>query len=135
MARAVIQRIDFSGPFFTRDPRQTIKGNIRDMMDRLAEEGERDVQQQIQGRAGSMPNYTGWTRDRVRGRTSSLSGKRWAVTAVVSMNTSGMGARDAIRTQAAAASIERRFHPFRRTTSAMRRSRAVMAANLVRGLE
>lgn len=134
MVRPVIERVDFSGPFFDRDPRKTIRSNIRDMMDRLAAEGERDVKQQIAGRAGAMPHYTGWTHDRVRGRTESLSGKQWAVTAVVSTDTSGMSARDAIRTKAAAASIERRFHPFRRTTSAMRRSRAVLGANLVKGL-
>jgi hypothetical protein len=130
-----IERVDFSGPFFDRDPVKTIRANIRDMMDRLAEEGERDVVQQIAGRSGSMPAYTGWTASHVRGRTESLSGKRWAVSAVVSMNTAGMDARTAIRTQAATATIEARWHPFRRTTTAIRRSRAVMAANLTKGLE
>ena len=130
-----IERVDFSGPFFTKDPVKTIRANIRDMMDALAAEGERDVQQQIAGRAGSMPAYTGWTHDHVRGRTESLAGKQWAVSAVVSMNTTGMAAKDAIRTQAAAAGIEARFHPFRRTTTAIRRSRKIMAANLVKGIE
>jgi hypothetical protein len=135
MTRVVIQRVDFTGPFFTKDPAKTLRQNIADMMDRLAAEGERDVKQQISGRSGSMPGYTGWTHSRVRGRTSSLGGKRWAVTAVISTDTSGMSARDAIRTKAAAASIERRFHPFRRTSTALRRARAVVAANLTKGME
>ena len=130
-----IDRVDFSGPFFQKDPRKTIRDNIRDMMGGLAKEAERDVQQQIAGRSSSMRSYTGWTHDHVRGRTQSLVGKRWQVSAVVSMNTQGMGARDAIRTQAAAASIERRWHPFRRTASAIRRARAVMSANLTKGIE
>lgn len=131
----VATRFDFGGPFFTRDPKLTIRSNIRSMMDALAAEAEKDVQGQIAGKAGSMPHYTGWTRNHVVGRTSSLGGKRWAVSAVVSANTSGMGARDAIRTLAAAASIERRWRPFARTASAMRRSRAAINANLTRGIE
>jgi hypothetical protein len=130
-----IERVDFTGPFFTKDPAKTVRENIGEMMDRLAAEGERDVKQQIEGRSGSMPYYTGWTRDTVRGRTESLSGKSWAVSAVISTDTSGMNARDAIRTKAAAAGIEARWHPFRRTTSAIRRSKAVLAANLTKGLE
>jgi hypothetical protein len=46
-----------------------------------------------------------------------------------------MDARDAIRTKAAASSVEGRFRPFRRVTSALRRSRAVLSANLTEGLE
>lgn len=128
-------RVDFSGPFFERDPQKTIRDNIGDLMDALALEAERDVVGQIQSKAGAMPRYTGWTASHVRGRTSSIAGKRWALNMVVSMDTRGMGAQRAIRTQAAAASIERRWHPFRRTASAVRRSRAVIYANLTEGLE
>lgn len=128
-------RVDFSGPFFIRDPKLTVRANIRDMLDRLVEEMERDVKAQMDSKSSSMKSWTGWSRDHVRGRTHSLAGRRWGLNAVVSMDTSGMSAADAIRTQAAAATIERRWHPFRRTTSAARRARAVMAANLVAGLE
>lgn len=128
-------RVDFTGPFFTRDPKRTIRQNIRDMLDRLAAEMESDVQGQMENRAGSMPGWTGWTRDHVVGRTESLGGKRWGLTAVVSANTNHMDRDEAIRTKAAAATIERRWHPFRRTTSAARRSRAVIGANLTEGLE
>src|SRR5688572_20057743 len=132
MAKAL--RVDFKGPFFTRDPRKTFRANIRDFMDAVANEGERDVRQQIEARASAMPNYTGHTAAHVRGRTANLSGKRWQVTAVVGMDTRGMSRAQAIRTQAAASSVEGRFHPFRRTTAAIKRGRAVQMANLTKGL-
>lgn len=128
-------RVDFEGPFFTRDPKRTVRDNIRRMMDALAAEAERDVKGQIASVAPSMPGYTGWTHWRVAGRTSSIGGRRWDLNMVVSANTAGMSRELAIRTKAAAASIERRWHPFRRTTSAVRRSRAVIYANLTEGLE
>jgi hypothetical protein len=133
--RGAVASVELSGPFFTRDPRKTVRQNIRRMLDALVKEGEEGVKAQMSAKAGSMPAWTGWTHDHVVGRTSSLSGKRWALNAVVSASTDGMGASEAIRTLAAAAVIERRFHPFRRVTSRMRRARAVLAANLSRGLE
>jgi hypothetical protein len=128
-------RVELDGNFFRRDPRKTVKQNIRKMMEAMAPEAERLVQDQISGRAGSMPYYTGWTHRNIKGRAKSVGGKPWAATMVVSANTSGMSRGDAIRTKAAASGIERRWHPFRRVTSALRRSRAVLAANLVEGLE
>ena len=105
------------------------------MMDDLAAEAERDIKGQIAGRAGSMPAYTGHTYDSIVGRTESLTGKRWGLTMVVSANTNGMGRAEAIRTKAAAATIERRWHVFRKTASAIRRARAVLGANLTKGIE
>jgi hypothetical protein len=128
-------RVELDGNFFRRDPRKTVKGNIRKMMEAMAPEAERLVQNQISGRAGSMPYYTGRTHDNIVGRAESVSGKPWAATMVVSANTSGMSRGDAIRIKAAASGIERRWHPFRRVASALRRSRAVLAANLTEGLE
>lgn len=128
-------RMDFSGPFFTRDPALTVRENIRGMLERLAEEMEKDVQGQIEARAGSMPAYTGWSRNRVVGRTASLKGRRWWLHAVVSANTAGMDKPTAIRTKAAAATIERRWHPFRRTSFRVRHSRAVIGADLTKGLD
>jgi len=127
-------RVDFKGPFFERDPRKTCRANVMDMMDALAAEGKDAVQQEIAANAGRMPRYTGHTRDATRGRTKSLKGKRWQLHAVVSTDTSGMDRAAAIRTKAAAASIERRFHPFRRVAGRMRRARAVISANLTKGL-
>lgn len=131
----VTGRVEFSGPFFQRDPSKTVKANIHDMLADLAREAEQDVKGQIAGRAGSMPHYTGHTRDSIRGRVESLSGNKWMLNMVVSPSTTSMGRAEAIRTMAAAASIERRWHPVRRTASAIRRMRAVLSANLARGLE
>jgi hypothetical protein len=130
--QAAIQ-VDLSGPFFTRDPGKTVKGNIRRMMIALGDEGDRAVSEAISGL--TLPHSTGWTLDHVVGRAHANSGNPWWLTAVISANSSGMSAKDAIRTKAAAASIERRFHPFRRVNSALRRSRAVLAANLTEGLK
>jgi hypothetical protein len=127
--------VELNGNFFRRDPRKTVKGNIRKMMEAMAPEAERLVKTQIEARAGSMPYYTGRTTDNIVGRAQSVSGKSWAATMVVSANTSGMSRGDAIRIKASASGIERRWHPFKRVASALRRSRAVLAANLTEGLE
>ena len=122
----VTSRVELDGNFFERDPRKTIRTNIGDMLDALAGELEAIVQGEIAGHAGSMPGYTGWSRDHIVGRTESYSGKHWALDLVVSANTAGMDARSAIRTKAAAATIERRWHPFRQAKSAVYRARATV---------
>lgn len=134
-AKRLELRAVLSGPFFENQPSKTFRQNVRAMLDALAEEAEKDIRSQISGKAGSMPAYTGATYDRVIGRTSSLTGRRWALSAVVSVNTDGMDRVRAIRHKASGASIERRWHPFRRTATAMRASRAVISANLTAGLE
>lgn len=126
-------RVDFKGPFFQRDPIKMVKANITAMMDALGQEGERDVRSQIA--ALPMAHSTGHTAAHVRGRVRSLTGKPWKATAVVSVQVAGMTRAKAIRTKAAASSIEGRWHPFRKTTAAMKRSRAVIAADLTKGLE
>ena len=131
----VTTKVELSGNFFKRDPGKTFRGNVRDMLDALASEMESIVQGEIAGRAGSMPGYTGWSHDHTVGRTESQSGKRWGTWAVVSANTNQMSAKDAIRTKAAAATIERRWHPYRQVKSAVYRSRALIRANLTEGLE
>jgi hypothetical protein len=132
---SVTTKVELSGNFFRRDPGKTFRQNVRAMLDDLAEEMEAAVKGEIAGRAGSMPGYTGWTHDHTVGRTESQSGKRWGTWAVVSANTNTMGASDAIRTKAAAATIERRWHPYRQVKSAVYRSRALIRANLAEGLE
>lgn len=127
-------RIDFSGPFFEGDPAKTFRANIRDFMDVVVEKGEEDVRRQIEHNRDRMPHYTGHTAARVRGRTKNLAGRRWATTGVVSMDTREMSRTEAIRTQAAASSIEGRFHPFRRTTAAIKRGRKVAMERLLKGL-
>jgi hypothetical protein len=128
-------KIEFSGDFFRRDPGKTLRGNVAELMSGLASWMEDTVQTEIQGQAGAMPAYTGYTRNHVVGRTESIAGKPWRATAVVSANSSGMSRHEAVRTKAAAASIERRFHPFRRVASSVRGARPLITANLTKGIE
>jgi hypothetical protein len=125
----------FEGPFFTKNPQLTFRQNVRVMMSELASEAQADVQTEIASHEGAMPNWTGWSRDNVKGRVENLSGKHWALTMVVSENSAGMSARDAIRTKAAGSSIEGRFHAFRHVASRIRGMKALMAADLTKGLE
>lgn len=127
--------IDLSGPFFTRDPRKTVKQNIRRLMEALAEEGERNVK-------GLMPQRTGETARGVVGRVENLRGKRWAATLVVSQTRVfpwvNKGARGFVgrgEAEYRGGKLEARHHMFRKTASAMRRSRKILAANLTEGLE
>lgn len=132
----VTTKVELSGNFFTHDPGKTLYGNIRDMLDALAAEMEGAVQQDIAAREGSMPYWTGWSKDHVVGYTTSAkTGKRWATWAAVGSVTAGMSKAKAIRTKAAAASIEQRFHPYRRVKSGVYRARALLTANLAKNLE
>ena len=129
-------KVELSGPFFRVDPGRTLYRNIADMQDALAEEMQGLVRRDIQGRSGSMPSDTGWTTDHVLGYTTGRrTGKRWALWSAVGVPTEGMSRAQAIRTKAAAASIERRFHPFRNVKSAVYRARALISADLAKGLD
>ena len=98
MASSRIRGIDLAGPFFERDPRRTFRQNIRAFMDRIAEQSEHEVRRRMAtgGREGQH------VAPHVVGRTSSLSGKRWSVTARVSVSTRGLDRAAAIRRQAIA---------------------------------
>ena len=119
--------VNLSGPFFQRDPGKTLYANIGRMLEGLAEEGERLVKSRY-------PVFTGAGQRGVVGRTRSLTGKRWAVSAVVSQThvypwTNG-GSK-----QYRGGKTEARVHMFRDTARALRQSRAVLTANLTAGLE
>ena len=132
-------RFELDGPFFRKDARATVIENIGAMLDEAAEAMEADVRASIAGHAGMMPRYSGWSWARTIGRRESRGGRRWWYHAVVSANTEGgggvgpLGAADAIRTKAAAATIERRWHPYRKTTRAARK--AIRALDLTKGLD
>lgn len=128
-------KVTLDGNFFRRDPGKTLYANIRDLMDKLAAWGEEDVKAQVSGLSGSMPGWSGWTLDRISGRTMSYAKRRWAVTAVVTAGTGGLDKKDAIRTKAAASTIERRWHPFRRTAGRMRSARPLFQHNLTKDIE
>ena len=136
MGVSVTTKVELSGNFFTRDPSKTLYRNIGDMLEALAGEMEGIVRGEIASHAGEMPGYSGWSYDHTVGYVKSgLTGKRWATWAAVGAVTAGMSKKDAIRTKAAAASIERRWHPYRRVKSAVYRSRALISADLAKGLD
>ncbi len=131
--------IDTSGPFFTKDPAKTFRANIRELMDALALEGAADVIAQLlsnQSRRAPIrivepPRVAG----HVVGRTQNLRGKRWQATAVISVLNVDLTKAEGTALMAAAAEIESRDHVFRRTTSRLRRARAINRAELLKGLQ
>jgi hypothetical protein len=133
----VTAKVYLDGGFFTRDPGKTLRANVRDMLDGLAAEMEKEVKGIIGGAAGAMPGYTGWSYQHTKGYTTSgITGHRWQTWAAVTADTSWTkDKKPAQRTKAAAASIEKRFHPYRRVKSAVYRLRPVLSANLTRNLE
>jgi hypothetical protein len=129
-------KVELRGPFFERDVRKTVRQNIADFEEAIAEYGQTKARSNLAAKQGSIPAWTGWTLDRIIGRTRAemrRGGKHWQVTAVVSANTDGMSRRDAIRTKAAASGLEARFGIFRRTTFAIRAK--MRTVNLTKGIE
>lgn len=123
----IAQTIDLTGPFFKGDPAKTFLRNVRDLMAAVAEEGEADVRAQLeQGQGTRAPISAGVQPARVsghvRGRAVSLKGRKWAYTAVVSVNNQGLTKRQGIALMAAAASLEQRTHAFRRTATRLRKA-------------
>lgn len=132
-----VTTIDRSGPFFTKDPGKTFRKNILTMMDAIAAEGEADVKAQLRsGNAGRAPISAigDHVSEHAVGRTRSLNGKRWEVTAVVSVNNSGLTRAEGISLMAAASLVERRTHAFRRTAQRLRRARGINVTELLKGI-
>jgi hypothetical protein len=119
--------IVLSGPFFERDPRKTFRQNIRDFMDKVAATGEADV------KAHYPVGPTGDGRAGVVGRTSSLAGKRWAVTAVIS-ETHVYPWKNGGPKQYRGGKTEARVHMFRNARSDLLRLRSQMQADLMKGI-
>lgn len=138
MGTKLATAIDLSGPFFKADPERTWRGNVRKFMAEVAELGEADVKAQLrQGEPRRRP-MRGITPSRlsghVVGRTRSLGGKPWNVTAVVSINNSGLTQKQGITLMAAGSVVEGRSKVFKRTTSRLRRARKLNGAELMKGL-
>lgn len=130
--------IDLSGPFFQRDPGKTLRRNITKMVQGLAEEGERSARAAFQsGEGGRRPisRLGGRVSEHIIGRTRSLSGRQWRASAVISVNNSGLSAREGVALMAAASVVEGRTHIFRGLARIVRQSRAVLYADLTKGLE
>lgn len=129
--------IDKTGPFFRNDPAKTFRQNIRVMMDAVEREGASDVRAQLRaGEGGRAPisHNMGRVSGHVVGRTHSLAGKRWAVTAVVSVNNSGFSRTQGIALMAAASRVEGQTHAFRKTAGRVRRMRAMNTDELLKGI-
>lgn len=70
--------IEYSGPFFEKDPVKTFRGNLRGLVESLAQDGERMVKAELP-RSAEAPHYA----DHVIGRAKALKGKSWRMSAVV----------------------------------------------------
>jgi hypothetical protein len=123
--KPIATTIDMSGPFFRKDPVKTFRQNVRELMDQIAVAGESDVKAQMATGQGSRAVMNMVDPNRVAahvvGRTKSLGGKRWAVTAVVSVNNSGLSRAQGIQLMAAASQVERQTGAFKRTASRVRK--------------
>lgn len=119
--------VELSGPFFQRDPAETLRGNIRKMMAGIAEEGEKAVK-------ANYPVRTGAGRRGVVGRVASVTGKPWMASAVVSQTHVYRWPNGGAK-QYRGGKSEARHHMFRSAYRDLNRSRAVLRANLTEGLE
>ena len=138
MATRLRTQIVTTGPFFQHDPKKTFRQNVRAMMDAVVEQGRADVVQQMRQGEGTREPITeigDRVSDHVRGRTSSLSGRRWAVTGVVSVNNAGFTPSEGVSLMAAASIVESKTHAFRRSSAAIKRSRRANQAELLKGLQ
>lgn len=130
--------VELSGPFFRKDPEQTMWQNIHRWMAGIAEEGERVVRMNLRrGAANRAPIRLLGDRvaDHAIGRVHSLRGKKWWATAVISVNNSGLSPREGRSLMAAASKVEGRTHAFRSAYRDIARSRKTLQANLTEGLE
>ncbi len=78
MASKYGARVEYTGPLFTVDVVKTFRQNARNLVEAIAEDGERMVQAMLP-RSSVAPHYA----DFVEGRAKSLSGNKWALNAVV----------------------------------------------------
>jgi hypothetical protein len=137
MGSRITTTIKMDGPFFRKDPAKTFRQNVRVMMDAVAAEGEADVKAQLAQGAGSRAPISAIgdrVADHAVGRTSAISGKRWAVTAVVSVNNAGWSRAQGISLMAAASRVEGTTHAFRRTTGRLKRARAINTDELLKDI-
>ena len=126
-------KVTLSGDFFTKDVGATMSHNARNMMEALGVEMERATKDIVA--ALPMPYSTGRQLRQAIGRAHANQGKRWTYWATVSANTYGMDKAHAISTKAAAVSMEKRFHPYRRVKGGVYRLRPILTANLTKGLD
>jgi hypothetical protein len=131
-ARAKVQ---LTGPLFAPTADATLRQNIRGMLAAVAEEGADTVMQR-------SPVVTGDFVGGIVGRIKSEKGTPWFLTAVVSAthiypwaNKGQRGYTGRSEAQYRGGKVEGRYRMFKGVTYQLRASRAVMAANITKGLE
>lgn len=130
--RATVQ---LSGPLFEPTADKRLRENIRGMLQAVADEGDATV-------SARSPRKSGAFVEGVVGRVKSLNGRPWALTAVISATHvypwRNKGARGYVgRSQAEyrGGKLEARYRMFKGVTYQLRSARAVLSANLTKGLE
>lgn len=125
--------VELTGPFFQVDPRKTFRANAKVLLTAIAQEGEKEVKARSPYYTGSKGDPTSHIRDDIVGRTKSLSGKPWALTAVVSslfhMRHTYNGKHYGYGMK-----LERKYRFFRRGVSVIRKQRRE-ATQLLKGLQ
>lgn len=128
----------YSGPFFEHDPKKTFRQNARVMLKAIADEAAADIQTQLRaGESTRSQIHVGGGRvsAEVEGYTRGVrSGNPWALTARVHIRNTGLTKKRAVSLHAAGSRLEGRIHAFRKTTSAMRRARALNRVELLKGI-
>lgn len=135
---SVTPTVDFSGPFFTKDPEKTIIDNVQKMMQGVATEGAGAARTGLAANQQSralIRELGDRVSDHVIGRVESRHGKEWHTAAVVQVYNEGLGAEESRSLMAAASFVERQTRAIRDVTRQLRAARAVLAANLTEGIE
>lgn len=138
------RRVTFTGPFFVKDPTKTFRQNVRVMMDGVAAEGESYAIELLRSGQGgrALMSTGGRVSDHVVGRTSSLGGRRWAVSAKIAPRPPASSAKAEMAAlsgrkrgnRGVTVGIEERDHVFRRTAARLRKARAINVAELLKGI-
>lgn len=130
--------IDFSGPFFTKDPAKTFMQNVKTMMQAFADEGAAAVRERMSAGEGTralIRLLDDRVSDHVIGRVHARSGKEWTAAAVVQVYNEGFNAAQSRSLMAAASRVEGQTRAIKNITRQLRSARAVLRANLTAGLE
>lgn len=138
MASKYGPRVEYSGPFFTKDIKRTFRQNARDLVQTIAEDGEALVKANLTPGRGRL---TGEYSDAVNGRAVSLKGKKWALTAVVTSTRhlsmpgfKGYGIFLETGVKGGKQTSFRGLWVYRRVAQALKRSSRIARADLTKGL-
>jgi hypothetical protein len=141
VARRTYRTITYDGPFFTKDPTKTFRGNARSMLRQMALEGARDVRAQlIPGEATRRPISVEIPRRRVSQHVAASvpytpgASKVGNILANVYVPNFGYSRKQGVALMAAYAEVARQTGAFPTTTRRLRRSRKANAAELLKGL-